>query len=122
MDISEGGCAYRKSGVGEISSFLIQPKFRIWNGGKEDLIVDFVTPERKYQDELIPRNSWNSREQFLGALPSVDLQFHGTREDVQSILSILASYNIPLKQATTKLGFHLRENVWMMPNYTISSQ
>jgi len=122
LKISEGEFAYRKLGVGEISSFLIQPKFRVWNGGKEDLIVDFVTPERKYQDELIPRNSWNSREQFLGALPSVDLQFHGTREDVQSILSILASYNIPLKQATTKLGFHLCENVWMMPNYTISGQ
>ena len=120
--ISEEEFAYLKSEVGEISSFLIQPKFRVWNGGKEDLIVDFITSKRKYQDELISRNSWNSREQFLGALPSVDLQFHGTREDVQSILSILASYEIPLKQATTKLGFHLRENVWMMPNYTISSQ
>ena len=120
--ISEEEFAYLKSEVGEISSFLIQPKFRVWNGGKEDLIVDFITSKRKYQDELISRNSWNSREQFLGALPSVDLQFHGTREDVQSILGILASYEIPLKQATTKLGFHLRENVWMMPNYTISSQ
>ncbi len=74
-----------------------------------------------YNYQVIPRGSWNRLERFLQCLPSIDLQFHGTFEDVQSILGVMSKYKIPSKKGTLKLGLHLDEGVWVMPDKTLDT-
>ena len=77
--------------------------------------------DKEYNFQVILRGSWNRLERFLQCLPSIDLQFHGTFGDVQSILGVMSKYKIPSKEGTLKLGLHLDEGVWVMPDKTLDT-
>ena len=117
--VSEGDCNYLNENGDGISSFIIKPLHRVWNAGKEDLIVDFITTDKQFKHYVMPRNCWTGIERFLKQLPSIDLQFHGSFRDVQSILGLVSQYDIPSKKGTPKLGFHQDQGVWVMPEQTL---
>lgn len=122
LSVSEGeGCYLKKELIGftfvdrPISSFLIQPKLRVWLDGKENLKVDFVTLEQTYPDTMIRRRDWNGNDRFMDVFPSVDLQWRGGLNDVQEVLAIVAGYDVPKKQGTTQLGRH-DGGLWLLPD------
>ena len=100
-----------------ISSFIIQPNLRVWMDGKENLTADFVTATETYSDVVIRRRDWNGRDRFMDSFPSVDLQWEGQLNDIQHVLAIVASYDVPTKQGTTQLGRH-DSGLWLLPDGT----
>ena len=83
--------------------------------GKENMTVDFATSEQNYPDVVIRRRDWNGNDRFMDTFPSIDLQWEGQLTDIQHILAIVASYDVPTKQATTQLGRH-DSGLWLVPN------
>ena len=53
---------------------------------------------------LFKREAWNSKRQFLAALPNVDLQYYGTDKETQAILAMVISEELPIRRGTTVLG------------------
>jgi len=94
-----------------ISSFVIRVKERILLDGMEALKVDFVTSNKIYSDVAIPRKAWNSRKDFLDALPFVDLQFLGMDTCVQEVLALVARQPVETKKGTPILGYH--PDIWI---------
>ena len=120
--LSEGKLTYLNDDGKPISSFIIRPKYRVWNRGKEDLMVEFLTSDDKRYDQHMPRQCWNNLQSFLNQLPSIDLQFHGTFKDIQSVLELVSRHQVPTKKGTDKLGFHLDQEIWLMPKQVLNRQ
>ena len=99
----------------QLSSFIIIPKQRVWLDGKENLTVDFVSPEKTYPDVVIRRRDWNGNDRFMDAFPSIDLQWYGKVSDVQCVHAMVAQYKIPVKQGTTQLG-RQSNSLWVLPD------
>lgn len=87
-----------------LTSFIIQPRIRITLEGKGELLDTVLKTDSAEYPNLFRREAWNSKRQFLGALPSVDLQYYGTDKDTQAILAMVTSEELPIRQGTTVLG------------------
>jgi len=87
-----------------LASFIIEPRMRITlDGENERLDTILKTGEAEYSC-LFKREAWNSKRQFLAALPNVDLQCYGTDKDIQPILAMVTSEELPIRRGTTVLG------------------
>jgi len=87
-----------------LASFLIEPRMRITlEGESERLDTMLKTGEAEYSC-LFKREAWNSKRQFLAALPNVDLQCYGTDRDIQPILAMVTSEELPIRRGTKILG------------------
>lgn len=106
-----------------LSSFIIKPKVRIWTDGTETVKADIHTKGgRSYQDVVFQRNDWNSKERFMNALPSVDLVWYGSINDVQAVQRLVANYQVTTKDGTTRLGFYQANTpLWILPDGTAIS-
>ena len=87
-----------------LTSFTIKPKIRITlDGGNEMLDTVLKTGSTEYPT-LFKREAWNSKRQFLAALPSVYLQYYGNDKETQAILAMVTSKKLPIREGTTVLG------------------
>ena len=97
----------------DVSNFIIVPTQRIMVEGKERVGCDFVTSDRSYSDEVIPRAAWNDKRRFMDVFPSIDLIWRGQQREIQAVQEIVSHYDIPIKQGTSKLG--LQNGIWVTP-------
>jgi len=67
---------------------------------------------------LFKREAWNSKRQFLAALPTVDLQYYGTDKDTQAILAMVTSNELPTRRGTTVLGRN--GDLWILRDGALS--
>lgn len=101
-----------------LTSFIIKPRMRITLDGQSELLDTVLkTGEAEYPN-LFRREAWNSRRQFLAALPSLDLQYYGTDRDTQAILAMVTSGELPARRGTTVLGRN--GNLWATSDGVLS--
>lgn len=69
---------------------------------------------------LFGRRAWDNRSNFLKTFKSGDFHFFGGDNDIQAILGILASKNVPKKRGITIIGRH--ENAFVFPDRVIANE
>jgi DNA primase catalytic core len=89
-----------------ISSFIIKPKSRLWIDDYEAVSTDFVTKEGKTYSTIIERHHWNELKLFMGRLPSIDLVWQGKLPEVQAVMGIVKSYEVPVQKGTRQIGWY----------------
>jgi len=102
--------------VENISSFLIKPKSRMWIDDYEAVSTDLVTAEGKTYATIFERQHFNDLSAFMSRLPSIDLVWQGKLPEVQAVMGIVNSYEVPVQKGTRQIGWHLRnsgELVWV---------
>jgi hypothetical protein len=87
-----------------LASFTIKPKMRITLEGEGERLDTVLKSAGGEYPNLFKREAWNSKRQFLAALPSVELQYYGTDKDTQAILAMVTSKEVPIRKGTTVLG------------------
>jgi hypothetical protein len=104
--------------VKTLASFTIEPRMRITlEGESERLDTVLKTGEAEYRC-LFRREVWNSKRQFLAALPNVDLQYYGTDKDAQAILAMVTCEELPIRKGTTVLGRN--GDLWVLKDGVLS--
>jgi len=93
-----------------ISTFVIKPQNKLWIDGYEAVNATFLSVTQEIKDVVIERKDWNSPDSFMGVIPSTNMNWSGTdRKDVQAVMSIVDSYDVPTQIATKQVGWH-KEN------------
>ncbi len=87
-----------------LTSFIIEPRMRITLDGESERLDAVLKTAKAECPNLFKREAWNSKRQFLAALPSVDLQYYGTDKDTQAILAMITSKELPIRRGTMVLG------------------
>ena len=89
-----------------ISSFQVEPTQRIAVEDGEIIDADLTTDAgRVYRDVRFPREAWHSKRSFVRVLRSVNMQWTGSDENVQGVLRLVASRNVPTRRGTLNLGY-----------------
>jgi len=102
-----------------ISTFIIKPQNKLWIDGYEAINATFLSETQEIKDVVIERKGWNSPDSFMSVIPSTNMNWSGTdRKDVQAIMSIVDSYDVPTQIATKQVGWQ-KENIWVAPNLNI---
>jgi hypothetical protein len=52
-----------------------------------------------------PQKAWHSKKAFLAALPSTEMQWSGSDDNVQGVLRLLNRYPVPLRRGVETLGY-----------------
>ena len=87
-----------------LTSFIIEPKVRITLENKSELLNTVLKTRNAEYPNLFKREAFNSKKQFLSALPSVDLQYYGSDKETQALLAMVTSKELPMRKGTTVLG------------------
>ena len=108
-EIYEDTCFYYVvSGRGEtkvVSSFTIEPTMRVELEDGEIVFGRAQTDKRGVVDGLrLPLRAFNSKRDLIRHLPSADLQWTGSDNNVQGLLRVLARRPVPRRPGTTMLG------------------
>ena len=101
-----------------ISTFIIKPKSKLWIDGFEAINATFISEHETIEDVVIERKNWNSPERFMDIIPSAKMNWTGERKDIQSLMMIVSSYDVPTQIATQQLGWH-KDKTWVGPNLNI---
>lgn len=89
-----------------ISSFQIEPRQRILVEDGELIDADLTSDRGTvHRDIRFPREAWHSSKALLRVLGSVDLQWTGSDDNVQGVLRLVASRDVPTRRGTINLGF-----------------
>ena len=89
-----------------ISSFQVEPTRRVTTEAGDIVDADVTSDRgRVYRGIRFPRDAWHSKRNLLRVLNSVDLQWTGTDENVQGVLRLVASREVPTLKGTTNLGY-----------------
>jgi hypothetical protein len=94
-----------------ISSFVVQPRLRIWVDGSEAVRANISSGKQNFGEVIIERHCWHSRGAFLKVLPSLDQWCVATDNEIQAIQALVASQKVPSKRGTRTLG--LVDGVWV---------
>ena len=112
-------------GVRQVSTFKIEPK-RLLHGDDQDAIMgDIVANELVWEDKILPKSSFDTRNALQRYLTSVEWQWTGTDDHVRLLLPFLVSKlralgdPMPSAKAVSVLGRH--EDYWVAPHATFSS-
>ena len=96
----------REQGALVISSFSIQPVERILLETGEVIVGDVTTDQKQVHRRVhFPPAAWHSKRGFLQAMPSADMQWTGSDDNVQGLLRILSHRKVPIRKGTTTLGY-----------------
>jgi len=99
-----------KFGAFPISTFTIKPKSKLWIDDKEAVNATFQSEKQEIEDIVIERQNWNSIDSFMSVIPSTDMNWSGeSRKDVQSVMSIVNSYDVPVQVATRQVGWQVSQ-------------
>lgn len=121
QSIVEGKDGYYSRGdpPKRLSSFLIEPTQRLRMDDGEVLKADIVCGHERHEDIRIPKEAWNSKGRFLSALPSMDMQWLGSDQQVQQLMLHIAAQDIPTVRGTEIVGLDGKK--WVIPQGVITS-
>ncbi|MCP4678084.1 MAG: toprim domain-containing protein [Deltaproteobacteria bacterium] len=89
-----------------VSSFRIEPTERVKLEHGEVVIGDITTTKRGvYRDIHFAPNAWHSKRNLLQALPSADMQWTGSDDNVQGVLRIISGRDVPIRRGTQVMGY-----------------
>lgn len=121
-EIGESGGFYMaraKDGTMEqISSFLLVPRCKLAFEDHELLQCDIqATTGRIIRDFVFQRKAWTSARNFKDAFSIPDLQWTGTDDQVQGVLSLLSEVDVKVRSATQLVGYHdaSGKRLWIWP-------
>lgn len=116
---------YCMGGRGEmhvVSSFTINPTLRVETEDGELIIGDALTDKgTKVPNLRLPLSAFHSKRDLIRHLPSADLQWTGSDNNVQGLLRILARRPVPRRPGSSILGEYRRgeHHVWLGPDCVI---
>ena len=101
-----------------ISSFKIEPRQRIEVEDGGIIEADVVTDKgHVHKNMRFGRDAWHSKRNLLRILKPVDLQWTGSDENVQGVLRLVATRDVPTRKGTLNLGYLETEHGprWVAP-------
>lgn len=119
------GCYYVLGKRGErkiVSSFTIEPSMRVETEDGEIIFGNAHTDRGAVVGPLrLSLSAFHSKRDLIRQLPSADLQWTGSDNNVQGLLRVLARRPLPHRPGATLLGeYDMGERrVWLGPNCTI---
>lgn len=115
----DASCYYCMSARGEtkvISSFTIEPTARVETEDGE-LILGYANTDSggRVPNLRFPLSAFHSKRDLVRQLPSADLQWTGTDNNVQGLLRVLARRKIPRRPGSNMVGDYKRgeHHVWL---------
>lgn len=108
-----------------VSSFTIEPTMRVELEDGEIVFGRAQTDKGGAVEGLrLPLRAFNSKRDLIRHLPSADLQWTGSDNNVQGLLRILARRPVPRRPGTTMLGDCRRGDLhlWICPDGAISKE
>jgi hypothetical protein len=73
------------------------------------LSTNLVTTNGKNYSAIFERHHWNELNAFMSRLPSIDLVWQGKLPEVQAVMGIVNSYEVPVQKGTRQIGWHARK-------------
>lgn len=126
-EVYEDTCFYYAvTGRGEtkiISSFSISPTMRVETEDTEIILGHASTDKGAVVEGLrLPLRAFHSKRDLIRHLPSADLQWTGSDNNVQGLLRVLARYPVPRRPGSTMLGDYKRgeHHLWLCPHGAIT--
>jgi len=126
-EIYEDTCFYYTiNGRGDsktVSSFTITPTMRVNTEQGEIIFGDARTDNGKTVKGLrLPLRAFHSKRDLIKHMPSADMQWTGSDNNVQGLLRILARRPVPEKPGSMMLGYYGKweEPIWLTPNGAIT--
>ena len=124
----DASCYYCVTARGEtrvISSFTIEPTTRVETEDGE-LILGYANTDRggRVPSLRFPLSSFHSKRDLIRQLPSADLQWTGSDNNVQGLLRVLARRDVPRRPGSNMLGEYRKgeHHVWLGPDLTIGKE
>ncbi|MBC7174418.1 MAG: hypothetical protein H5U40_18370 [Polyangiaceae bacterium] len=121
----DASCYYCMTARGEtkvISSFTIEPTMRVVTEDGELILGDALTDKGgKVPGLRLPLTAFHSKRDLIRQLPSADLQWTGSDNNVQGLLRILARRPVPRRPGSNMLGEYKKgeHHVWLGPDCVI---
>ena len=121
----DASCYYCLTPRGEtriLSSFTIEPTMRV-ETEEGELILGYANTDKngRVPNLRFPLSAFHSKRDLIRHLPSADLQWTGSDNNVQGLLRVLAKKEIPRRAGTTMLGEYKRgeHHLWLGPDCAI---
>jgi hypothetical protein len=108
-----------------VSSFTIEPTMRVELEDGEIVMGRAQTDKGGTVEGLrLPLRAFNSKRDLIRHLPSADLQWTGSDNNVQGLLRVLARRPVPRRPGTTMLGDCRRGDLhlWICPERAIGKE
>lgn len=108
-----------------VSSFTIEPTMRVELDDGEIVFGRAQTDKGGVVEGLrLPLRAFNSKHELIRHLPSADLQWTGSDNNVQGLLRVLARRPVPRRPGTTMLGDCRRGDLhlWICPDGAIGKE
>ena len=106
-----------------VSSFTINPTMRVVTEDGELILGEAHTDKGTTGPSLrLPLTSFHSKRDLIRQLPSADLQWTGSANNVQGLLRVLARRPVPRRPGSNMLGDYNKgeHHVWLGPDCAIS--
>ncbi len=122
----DASCYYALTARGEtkyLSSFCITPTMRVETEDTELILGSAATDKGTTVEGLrLPLKAFHSKRDLVRHLPSADLQWTGSDNNVQGLLRVLARYSVPRRPGSTVLGDYKRgeHHLWLCPKGAIT--
>jgi hypothetical protein len=119
---------YTQSSSGQttiISSFVIEPTARVYTEEGEVIKATAHTDSDTTVGPLeLPLSAFHSKRDFIRHLPSADLQWTGSDNNVQGLLRLLARRPVPRRKGTHMLGEYEIDGqyLWLGPDSVIGPE
>ena len=117
----DASCYYCMTARGEsrvISSFTLEPTTRV-ETEEGELILGYANTDRggHVPNLRFPLSSFHSKRDLIRQLPSADLQWTGSDNNVQGLLRVLARRDVPRRPGSNMLGDYKKgeHHVWLGP-------
>lgn len=124
----DASCYYCMTARGEskvISSFTIEPTTRVETEDGE-LLLGYANTDRggRVPNLRFPLSSFHSKRDLIRQLPSADLQWTGSDNNVQGLLRVLARRDVPRRPGSNMLGDYKKgeHHVWLGPAGAIGKE
>src|SRR5690606_37303646 len=124
----DASCYYCLTARGEtkvISSFTIEPTTRVETEDGE-LLLGYANTDRggRVANLRFPLSSFHSKRDLIRQLPSADLQWTGSDNNVQGLLRVLARRDVPRRPGSNMLGDYKKgeHHVWLGPTGAIGKE
>jgi len=121
----DAACYYCVTARGEtkiISSFTIEPTMRVETEEGELILGEANTDKGGRVPGLrFPLSAFHSKRDFIRQLPSADLQWTGSDNNVQGLLRVLARRPVPRRLGSLMLGEYRKgeHHLWLGPGCAI---
>lgn len=122
--LEDARCYYTLTARGEskvVSSFTISPTSRIATDDGEIIVGDALTDRGTTVPLRLPLSAFHSKRDLIRQLPSADLQWTGSDNNVQGLLRVLAGRPVPRRQGSSMLGDYRKgdQHLWLGPDCAI---